>query len=289
MTTEMRLVIAMLVYSMCSSGAVYSQDMSDMDHNHANHGQDAGVTAKIPVGNGSVPNEKRDPHAYSGGYDFGMLPLHRTADMEYRSGVIMDRLESVHTRDEIFSEYDLLAWLGKDYDRLVVKAEGEADEGKLHEARTELLWSHALAAHWDTQLGLRYDSGLTPDRKWLALGVQGLAPYWFEIGATVYIGEQGHTALRIGAEYELLLTQRLILHPRAEANFYGKQDAARELGTGLSNLTAGMRLRYEISRELAPYVGVEWQGKYAGTADYAQAAGQSASETRMIAGVRFWY
>ena len=137
--------------------------------------------------------------------------------------------------------------------------------------------------------GLRYDSGIAPDRKWLAVGVQGLAPYWFEVDAAAYIGEQGRTALRLSAEYELLLTQKLVLQPRVEANFYGQRDAARELGAGLSSLITGVRLRYEIRREFAPYVGVEWGGKFGGTADYARATGVRAHETRVVAGVRFWY
>ena len=136
---------------------------------------------------------------------------------------------------------------------------------------------------------MRYDSGVGPDRKWLAFGVQGLAPYWFEVDATVYAGEQGRSAFRLEAEYELLLTQKLILQPRIETNFYGRRDAARELGSGLSDLAAGVRLRYEIRRELAPYVGIERSGKFGETADFARAAGHDSQETRVVAGLRFWF
>ena len=146
-----------------------------------------------------------------------------------------------------------------------------------------------MAAYWDTQLGVRHDGGEGPSRSWLAFGVQGLAPYWFEVDAAVYVGDAGRTALRLEAEYELLLTQKLILQPRVEANLYGKRDAERGLGAGLSDLTAGVRLRYEIRREFAPYVGIEWAGKFGRTADYAQAAGEDAKETRFVAGLRFWY
>jgi copper resistance protein B len=238
---------------------------------------------------GVAPADARDPHAYSDGYNFDQMRPHEMADEGYMGGLLVDRLERAHSRDNSFNAYDLQGWLGKDYNKLVLKAEGEGEGGKLQEARTELLWGHAQTTYWDTQLGLRYDSGIAPDRKWLGLGVQGLAPYWFEVDATAYIGEQGRTALRLSAEYELLLTQKLILQPRIEAHFYGQQDAATERGSGLSSLITGVRLRYEIRREFAPYVGAEWGGKFGGTADYARAAGVRANETRVVAGVRFWY
>ena len=163
------------------------------------------------------------------------------------------------------------------------------DDGKLQDAHTQLLWGHAISAYWDTQLGVRHDSGEEPSRTWLAFGVQGLAPYWFEMDITGYVGEHGRTALSVEAEYELLLTQKLILQPRIEANIYGKRDAARELGSGLSDLTAGVRLRYEIRREIAPYIGIERSGKFGGTADFARAEGKQAMETRVVAGLRFWF
>ena len=136
---------------------------------------------------------------------------------------------------------------------------------------------------------MRHDSGVDPSRTWVAFGVQGLAPYWFETEATAYFGEDGRSALRFDAEYELLLTQRLILQPRIEANFYGKRDAARELGSGLSDVTMGLRLRYEIRREFAPYVGIERARKFGGTKDLVRAAGKDTDESRVVAGVRFWF
>ena len=298
---------ATLAFSMTLAGeklAIAANDMADMP------GMDHGSSKKAPAqtddmqamdhsggGNmkgmsmqgGSVPADARDPHAYSDGYNFDQMRPHEMADEGYMGGLLVDRLERAHSRYNSLNAYDLQGWLGKDYNKLVLKAEGEGEGGKLQEARTELLWGHAQTTYWDTQLGLRYDSGIAPDRKWLAVGVQGLAPYWFEVDAAAYIGEQGRTALRLSAEYELLLTQKLVLQPRVEANFYGQRDAARELGAGLSSLITGVRLRYEIRREFAPYLGVEWGGKFGGTADYARAAGVRANETRIVAGVRFWY
>lgn len=237
---------------------------------------------------GSAPPDARDPHAYSGGYDFGPLKL-RMADQKNFSSLLMDNLEAARAKGNSSMEYDLQAWFGRTYDRVVLKAEGEADAGDLEDARTELLWGHAVAVYWDTQLGVRYDSGENPDRKWLALGLQGLAPYWFEVDVTAYIGENRRSALRLDAEYEVLLTQKLILQPKVEMNFHGKADVERGLGNGLSDVSVALRLRYEIRREFAPYVGIERTAQFAGTADYARAAGEAAKETRFIAGLRFWF
>lgn len=245
---------------------------------------------------GSAPPDARDPHAYSGGYalDSGKYALPgprqlRLADEHSFGSLLVDRLERVDTSDGYATAYDAQAWFGRDYDRLVIKAEGDYGQGKLREARTELLWGHAIATFWDTQLGARYDSGVGPDRSWLAFGVQGLAPYWFEVDATAYVGEGGRTALRLSGEYELLITQRLILQPRLELNAYGKSDEVLGIGSGLSDITAGLRLRYEFTRQIAPYVGVERAEKFGQTADLARAAGEEADETSWVAGVRFWF
>lgn len=236
---------------------------------------------------GSPPPDARDPHAYADGYDFGPLKLH-LADEHSRGSLLVDNLETMRTKDNTSAEYDLQAWYGSTYDRTVLKAEGEIDDGRFEQSH-ELLWGHAVAAFWDTQLGARYDSGRGPDRRWLALGVQGLAPYWFDINATTYVGESGRSALRLDAEYDLLLTQKLILQPQVETNLYGKSDAERGLGSGLSDVSLALRLRYEIWREFAPYIGVERVRKLGNTADFARAVGEDASDTRVVVGARFWF
>ncbi len=284
--------------------AVLAEDApAVVDHSKMDHSRHGALPAATPDGvgtppmmdhgnmqGGTAPPDARDPHAYSGGYTRGTPELHlQMADEHMNFSFLADRLEAVRTRGQWTGAYDLQARLGRDYDRAVLKAEGEVEDGRLHEARTELLWSHAVHPYWDTQLGLRHDSGEGPNRGWLAFGVQGLAPYWFEIDATAYIGDEGRTALRLSAEYELLLTQRLILQPRIEANAYGQPDTERGLGSGLSDLTAGLRLRYEIRREFAPYVGVERAWKLGGTADLAKTAGEESRVTRWVAGLRFWF
>mgnify|MGYP001579189728 CR=1 FL=1 len=259
----------------------------DMGHDMSNMNQGGGMDHGSMQG-GSAPPDARDPHAYSGGYDFGPLKL-RLADERSMGSLLVDNLETMRTKDNTSAEYDLQAWYGRTYNRAVLKAEGEVDDGRSEESRTELLWGHAVATYWDTQLGARYDGGEGPNRSWLAFGVQGLAPYWFNVDAAAYLGEEGRSALRLDAEYDLLLTQKLILQPKIETNFYGKRDAERGRGSGLSDLAVAVRLRYEIWREFAPYIGIERAAKFGGTADYARAAGKDAKETRFIAGLRFWF
>jgi copper resistance protein B len=238
---------------------------------------------------GSAPADARDPHAYSGGVDFTrgterpmLMDHHRFRSLR------VNRLEVTDVDDETVVPFDLEAWIGKSYNRAVLKAEGEFASGDLAKARTELLWGHALAPYWDSQLGVRYDSGAGPNRSWLAAGIEGLAPYRFDLELTAYVGEANRSALRFDASYEMLMTQRLILEPRFEANFYGKDDVERGLGTGLSDASLALRLRYEIHRELAPYIGVEWIDEYSGTEDLTRAAGGDPSDIRFVLGLRFW-
>nr|WP_289099889.1 copper resistance protein B [uncultured Halomonas sp.] len=265
---------------------------SSLQANHAlaqmNHGE-------MQMQGGSAPADARDPHAYSDGFTLTEGPYAQSgprqlklADEHSFWAVLGDRFE--YQEDSETTVYDLQAWYGTTYDRLVIKAEGDIADGTLEESSTDLLWGHALNAYFDTQLGLRFDQyNEGKDRQWLALGLQGLAPYWFELDVTAYVGDNGRTALAAEAEYELLLTQRLILQPRAELNLYGKDDPENGLGSGLSDLALGVRLRYEFSRQFAPYIGVEWTSTYGDTADYRRAAGDDRSDTQIVAGLRFWF
>ena len=122
-----------------------------------------------------------------------------------------------------------------------------------------------------------------------ALGVQGLAPYFFEVEATAYFGEGGRTAARFSAEYDLLFTQRLVLQPELEFTLHGKSDPERGTGSGFSDAQLALRLRYEIRRELAPYIGVAWVRHFGNTADLLRASGEDDSDVQFLAGVRFWF
>ena len=180
------------------------------------------------------------------------------------------------------------AWFGHDRGRLWLRSEGERESGHATEGNVEALWGKPVNAWWDLLAGVRHDIG-NDGRDWLALGVQGLAPYKFEVQATAYLGERGQSMLQGEVEYELLLTNRLILQPRIEATAHGRSDAVRGIGSGLGEVDAGLRLRYEVRREFAPYFGIERAVRFGKTADFARAAGHGAHETRWVAGVRFWF
>ncbi|MFN7182893.1 MAG: copper resistance protein B [Thermomonas haemolytica] len=180
------------------------------------------------------------------------------------------------------------AWIGHDHGRLWLRSEGERTHGHT-DASLEALWGRPLDAWWDVLAGLRHDNaGPGPERDWLALGVQGLAPYKFEVQATAYLGGGGRSMLRAEAEYELLLTNRLILQPRLEAVLNGRADPARGTGAGLAQTSQGVRLRYQIRRELAPYFGYAWTQRHGGSADRARLRGEPVRDHGWVAGVRFW-
>jgi copper resistance protein B len=173
--------------------------------------------------------------------------------------------------------------------RFWFRTEGEAQDGNVAEAQAHALFGRAIHPWWEVVLGVRQDFGPGPGRTWAAIGIQGVAPYWFDVRATAYIGEAGRTHLRVETEYELLFTNRLVLQPLVELDIYGKSDPDRAIGSGLSSGEAGMRLRYEIRREFAPYVGVTWNRKFLRTADLAEDAGENTGAAKLAIGVRVWF
>ena len=285
-------LLAVTIMSICIFPAwAETNDMKEMDHSQMPSMSHSGThdMSQDSMQGGAAPENARDPHAFSDGYDFGSIPRLRLADEHSFGSLLIDRLESARTPDNTVMVYDLQAWYGRDYDRAVFKFEGETVKNKVEDSSAEVLWGHAVSAYWNTQLGVRYDSGEGPNRSWLAFGFQGLAPYWFEVDATLYMGEEGRSALSLESEYEILFTQKLILQPRIEAEIYGKDDVERGIGSGLSEIAAGLRLRYEFFREFAPYLGIEWESKYGESANIARSAGLDTRETRVVAGLRFWY
>jgi copper resistance protein B len=259
-------------------------EMSNM-----NHGGDDSDHGSMSMQGGSAPPNARDPHAYSDGYDFGPIPRPKMGDEDNFGSLLVDRIESATTRGSTAMTYDWQAWYGQTYDRALIRAEGDIEGGTFKDARNELLWAHAITAYLDTQLGVRYDSGKGTDRGWLAFGIQGLLPYWLYVEATAYVNEQGRTAFRLETEYDLLLTQKLILQPRIEMNIYSRRDDTRNVSSGLSNIEAGLRLRYEIRREFAPYVGVDWASRFGSAAYNIRASGNAAEGVALVAGVRLWF
>ena len=202
---------------------------------------------------------------------------------------LADRFEWQDGSKENQFLWDATGWVGRDFNRIWLRTEGERASGRTEQARIEALWGKPVARWWDLLAGIRTDTEPGPSKSWLALGVVGLAPYKFEVEATAYVGNGGDTAAQLEVEYELLITNRLILQPHLEFNFNGQNDERRGVGSGLSNIESGLRLRYEIRREFAPYLGVEWGGKFGETADFARAEGSPDEDWRVVFGVRAWY
>ena len=206
-----------------------------------------------------------------------------------RTFVLVERLEWQASEQGSDAGLHVVAWVGRDRHRLWLRGEGASEDGRTEEAQVHVLWGGQVTRWWDVVAGIRQDMEPGAAQTWAAVGVQGLAPYWFDIEATGYIGAEGRTQLRVDVDYELLLTNRWVLQPRFEAQLAGKADVERQTGAGLMTTDVGLRLRYEIRRELAPYAGVMWRNKWQGTADLSEEAGESTGGARFVAGLRFWW
>ncbi len=209
-----------------------------------------------------------------------------------RTGVVMvERLEARIASDSSEDGYlwDAQAFYGGDINRLVLKTEGEGEiGGKVEDAEIQALYSRAIAPFFDLQAGVRFDP--EPDtRSHFVLGVQGLAPYMFELDAALFLSDRGDLTARIEAEYDQRITQLLILQPRIEVEFAAQDIAERAIGAGITKIEPGVRLRYEIRREFAPYIGIEYEAKIGKTADIARAAGQDPDGLKLLIGLRAWF
>ena len=220
---------------------------------------------------------------------FPDLPPHAMHQGGINYLFVADQLEWQDADEGSALSWDLNGWVGGDIDRLAFRSEGERLNGHTEEAELQLLWSHAIGPWWETVAGVRQDFKPGSPQTWAAFGVQGMPLYGLETEATAFLGEAGQSALRLSTEYDILLTNRLILQPAAEANLYGRADAERGVGAGFSDLELGLRLRYEIRREFAPYIGVNWTRAYGNTADLLREDDEDVSEARLVAGVRFWF
>jgi len=205
--------------------------------------------------------------------------------------VMSDRLEYRSNEGEPLLLWDGQGWYGGDINKLWVKSEGEYDikGGAFEDAEVQALWSRSITRYFDLQAGYRHDFAPDPSRNYAVIGVQGLAPYLFELDGAVFISGHGEVSARIEAEYEFMLTQRLILQPRTELNFAAQTVAERGIGSGLTSAEVGARLRYEIKREFAPYLGVEWERSVGETADFARADGEDPGSLSFVAGLRLWF
>jgi copper resistance protein B len=257
-------------------------DHSKMDHSQMNQSESsASVEPVTPIPaitdvDRLAAFPKVDTHAMHGEHTM-------------HSMLLIDQLEIWNASPGTGLAWDAAAWFGSDTNRLWLRTEGEQVDGSLESAELEVLFGHSIAPWWDLVSGIRHDFKPGQSQDFFAIGVMGLAPYKFETDITLYLGESGQTAARLQFEYETLFTNRLILQPKLEFNFYGKDDASRGIGSGLSNVEIGLRLRYEINRQFAPYVGVSWGKSYGQTADCLINQGESTADFNFVTGVRVWF
>ena len=212
-------------------------------------------------------------------------------DNQIFAHVLLDQFEGRTNGPDNELRWEGEAWVGTDMNKLWLKSEGFSDDSTVSDGDHEALydWPIPRMRYFDAQAGVRTDLDSGPIRTWAAVGIEGLAPYYFQFAPTFYIRDGGHVAGRLAGSYDLLLTQRWIIQPEAELNFYSKDDPTRHIGSGLSDLDTGVRLRYEISRKIAPYAGFAYNGKYGNTASYARQMRGMISDTRFVFGLRLWY
>ncbi len=185
--------------------------------------------------------------------------------------------------------WDIQGYYGTPTSRLWFKSEGEGEWGaNPDDAEVQALYAMAFMPFWDVQAGIRHDIG-GPDTTHAVIGVQGLAPYMFEVDAALFLSTRGDLTARIEAEVDQRITQRLILQPRIEANLSAQEIPALGIGAGLDQIEVGARLRYEIRREFAPYIGIEQSWRTGQGADFARLRGEGTSATSLLAGIRFWF
>lgn len=205
--------------------------------------------------------------------------------------VLFNELEGRAGGAENVMRWDGEGWLGTDTNRLWVKSEGIAGSNGVSDGDHEVLYDRPVPRmkYFDAQAGVRADVDSGTKRVWAAVGLEGLAPYFFEFEPTFYVSDGGHVAGRIDGLWDVDITQRLVVQPQAELNFYSRDDPGRQTGSGLSDIDAGVRLRYETTRKVNPYIGWVYAGKFGDSALYARRAGGAADSSSFVFGLRFWY
>lgn len=266
-------------------------DHSKMDHSKMDHSKMGHAPAPAPATQAAM--QPREPIPALTDADraaaFPQVAGHAAHGQGRQSYWLVDRLEIWDADGGAGLGWETGGWFGGDLNRLWLRTEGEREGGSLESGSVEVLYGRSISRWWDVVAGVRHDLGEAPSQTFAAIGVVGLAPYKFEVEATAYIGQGGQTAATFEAEYDTLLTGRLIAQWHAEANLFGREDPGRGLGAGLATVEAGLRLRYEISRRFAPYVGVVWEQAQGETARMRRDNGEHVEDTRLVAGFRFWF
>ncbi|MGC4028671.1 MAG: copper resistance protein B [Steroidobacteraceae bacterium] len=208
----------------------------------------------------------------------------------HTTAFLVDRLEGSFGNGQDLLDWQIGGWSGGDIHRFWWKSEGQSNLDQETHGEVQALYSRAISPFWNLQTGLRQDfrsGGKDPTH--LVFGFQGLAPYWWEMDAAAFLSKDGDLTARVEGEYDLRITQRLTLQPRLEIEAAASDIPALGLGSGLTHYDAGLRLRYEIRREFAPYLGLEWNQELGGTADRTRASGHDSQGLRLLVGVRAWW
>jgi copper resistance protein B len=267
-----------------------SPEPADPHAGHAMHGTAMDGPA-IPVGD--APPPARDwaadvlfPPGVMARARAAMLAEHGAMNL---SQLMLNIAEIAPGKGAEGYRWDGEGWFGGDIDRLVVKSEGEGAFGRrLEHAEAQLLYGHALDAYWNIQAGVRQDFGEGPSRRYAVIGIEGLAPYWFDLEGALFLSDKGKLFGRIEATYDQRITQRLVVQPRAEIELAAQKSSRDSIGSGVSDIELGLRLRYEIQREFAPYLGLIWERRLGATARIARVAGEDVDSGRIVLGLRFW-
>ncbi|WP_416465323.1 copper resistance protein B [Sphingomonas sp. VDB2] len=318
------LVVATLLIASTATPA-FAQDHSQMDHSahqmpqpedapaaaepadpHAGHSAPAPAEPSnphaghaMPASDDAVPKGVAPPvptdHAADALYDPATMARARAAMTKENGGMtfsqlMIDRFEYRAQKGGDGYAWEGEGWIGGDIDRLAIKSEGEGEAGgRLHQAELQALYSRAIDPWWNIVAGVRQDFRPQPQRTYATIGIEGLAPYWFEVEAQAFLSDKGDAYLRVEGSYDQRITQRLVLQPAAEVNIAAQDVPELGVGSGFSTIELGLRLRYEFAREFAPYIGVNWERSLGDTARYARAAGEGASATSLVMGIRFWF
>ena len=205
--------------------------------------------------------------------------------------VKIDQLEFRSQDGDDVASWDGQARIGNDRHKLALKSEGEyvLDPDTTETAEFQLLYLRMISDFFDVQAGLRHDFQPNPSRTYAILGINGLAPQWFEVDASLFLSDEGDVSARFHAEYDILFSQRLVLQPNAEINIAFSDDEPTGVGSGISDIELGLRLRYEFVREFAPYLGIQWERKLGNTSDFARAEGEDDNVFSIVAGVRVFF
>ena len=297
---------------------VRAQDHGQMDHGQMDHGQmdhgameqedhsahqapaaDAHAGHDGPASDGDIPTGTVPPvpadHAADAFYNSAEMARARAAMLKESGGMafsqlMLDRLEYRMGKGAAGYHWEGEGWIGGDINRFAFKTEGEgAFGGPLERAEVQALYSRAIDPWFNLEAGVRHDIRPDPRRTYAVVGIEGLAPYWFEVSAQAFLSNRGDAHLRLEGSYDQRITQRLILQPAAEINVAAQDVPELGIGSGVSDVELGLRLRYEFAREFAPYLGVNWERKLGDTARFARADGERASATSLVMGVRFWF